>query len=69
VSLVVDGEATDSDTLPDGTPVPATKIRLGLAGADDGYVARSNPLPISDNQTQKLLVRAIELLELLVERG
>ena len=69
VSLVVDGEAPDADTLPDGTPVPGTKLRLGIAGADDGYVARANPMPSSDNDTHMLLVRVVGLLELLVKRG
>lgn len=69
VDVTIDGEAPQADSLPDGSTVLALKLRLGIAGADDGYVARQNPLPMSDNVTQKLLVRVVELLEVLVERG
>lgn len=69
VDVVIDGETPQADSLPDGSTVLALKLRLGLAGADDGYVARQNPMPTRDSETQMLLLRVVELLEVLVERG
>lgn len=69
VDVTIDGEVPETDSLPDGSTVPAFKFRLGLEGADDGYVARTNPMPTRDSETQELLLRVVELLEVLVERG
>lgn len=69
IDVTIGGVAPDTDTMQDATgtelQVQTVKLRLGIAGRDEGLVGLTNPMPITDPDAFALLAEMLGELKVI----